>query len=189
MPRDVTEDRVPTAEPRTEALMQGTPEEAARIDRPATQAGKDLLFMLGTHETDDLNMEARILAIEAEASAEGWNRANETMRALEAEAAQGTVPLHRPVKRIRNRQAEERCIVDGEFWPCRAAQPAPPLDVPEWAIARAAYVMHIAGEGEDCDPNVDAGWCPSCWIDASNWLDRSIESPADAEYERLARDD
>jgi hypothetical protein len=29
---------------------------------------------------------------------------------------------HRPVKRIRARQTEERCLIDGEFWPCRAVQ-------------------------------------------------------------------
>ena len=29
---------------------------------------------------------------------------------------------HRPIKRIRARMTEERCMVDDEFWPCRAAQ-------------------------------------------------------------------
>ena len=37
---------------------------------------------------------------------------------------------HRPVKRIRHRMTEERCVVDGEFWPCRAAQ-SPPAEAVE----------------------------------------------------------
>lgn len=33
---------------------------------------------------------------------------------------------HKPIKRIRNRMTEERCIRDGQFWPCAAAMVGAP---------------------------------------------------------------
>jgi hypothetical protein len=62
-------------------------------------------------------------------------------------------PAHRPIKRIRARQAEERCLVDDEFWPCSfvQAQPARPAD--------AALRAILAHQPDSDDPNQA---CPVC---------------------------
>jgi hypothetical protein len=60
--------------------------------------------------------------------------------------AQPTPTEHRPIKRIRARQAEERCLVDDEFWPCSFVQKQLPQP------AGAAAMTH----------RLIDGYCPIC---------------------------